>query len=75
MTKYFLVSVCTSSMSFGFNTYDTYEEAYEQMEYEYDSANDRENMISCGDIDDNSAYLVTPLHEYKWEIREFTDED
>ena len=72
MTKYFLISVCTSSMAFGFKAFDSYEEAYEQMEYEYDSVNERK---SCGDIDDNSAYIVTPLHEYKWEIREFTDED
>lgn len=67
MTKYFLLSVSTDTMEIGMNAYDTYAEAYEQMEFEYNLFFNGTEQHS--DIDTDRAYIVNMQYEYKWEIK------
>lgn len=72
MKKYVLVRFNTEICSFYNKTFDTMEEAQNEMKEQYDRiANDDEVEVKYGDIYEESAYLVDVNGwEYDWEIIE-----
>ena len=74
MKKYVLVRFNTEVCSFYNKTFDTMEEAQDEMKEQYDSfSKDDEVEVKYGDVYDETAYLVDVSGwEYDWEIIEVT---
>ena len=74
MKKYVLVRFNTEVCSFYNKTFDTMEEAQNEMKEQYDGLfNADEVSVAYGDVYDKTAYLVDVSGwEYDWEIIEVT---